>query len=185
LVYTYDVTEEALTRPTAFVDSDWAGDQKTRRSTSGVVVMVGSAIVTTSSRTQTTVALSSAEAELLAMTSGVVDLLFLRNLLREIGIVGVTVTMHSDSQAALDALHRGGVNKMKHIAIRSLFLSSLVKSGVVVVKKVKGEDNVADILTKHVPSTILMKLLGFLPLVLVWSTKTKAGVDEEFEEDDG
>ena len=59
----------------AYVDSDWAGCHKTRRSTSGGVLQMLGSTFHHFSRTQATVALSSAEAELYAITSGVAEAL--------------------------------------------------------------------------------------------------------------
>ena len=56
-----------------YVDSDWATDKISRRSTSGGMLMYAGALVLSYSRTQTTVATSSAEAELYATGSGVCE----------------------------------------------------------------------------------------------------------------
>jgi hypothetical protein len=74
------------------------------------------------------------------------------------------VVVHSDSQAALDGLVRGGVGRLKHIGIKSLFLQELVKNKTVSLRKIKGDVNVADILTKHVPEKVLTTLLALVPV---------------------
>ncbi len=51
-----------LEAPIAYVDSDWAGDHESRRSTASMILKIGASVVATVSRTQTGVALSSAEA---------------------------------------------------------------------------------------------------------------------------
>ena len=56
-----------LVPPTGFSDSDWAGDRKTGKSTSGGVVMIGHHLIKTWSRTQDAITLSSVEAELVAL----------------------------------------------------------------------------------------------------------------------
>ena len=50
-----------------YTDSDWAGCRKTRRSTSGGIIMIGDHLIKCWSRTQKTVTLSSGEAELLSL----------------------------------------------------------------------------------------------------------------------
>ena len=52
--------------PTGYSDSDWAGDRTTGKSTTGGIVMLGTHLVKSWSRTQDSVTLSSAEAELVA-----------------------------------------------------------------------------------------------------------------------
>ena len=67
-----------------FTDSDWAGDQETRKSTSGFVISIFNTPLSFSSKTQRCIAQSSAEAELCAMASGVADAFFIKQLLSEI-----------------------------------------------------------------------------------------------------
>ena len=64
-----------------YVDSDWAGCNKTRKSTSGSVAQVLNCDVIHTSRTQATVALSSGEAELYAIGQGTSEALFLKSLI--------------------------------------------------------------------------------------------------------
>ena len=79
------VVEQASTiEIQAFADSDWAGCTKTRRSTSGASLCLWGVTLATSSRTQATQALSSAEAELYAMGMAIQDALHLQSLLQEL-----------------------------------------------------------------------------------------------------
>ena len=64
------VYEEMPKQVTVLSDSDWAGDQATRRSTSGVMIFHGAHLLLFASRLQKTVALSSCEAELNAQVMG-------------------------------------------------------------------------------------------------------------------
>ena len=66
---------------TSYVDSDWAGCKATRKSTSGGVLHINRVCVHHYARTQTTVALSSGEAELYAIGTGVAESLGLKNFL--------------------------------------------------------------------------------------------------------
>ena len=78
-----------ITTPSKFVnvytDSDWAGQATTCKSTSGGVVQWGNATLTAWSRTQHTVSLSSAEAELYALTTGVAEGMVTKHLMQELG----------------------------------------------------------------------------------------------------
>ena len=67
-----------------YTDSGWAGDQETRKSTSGFVISIFNTSLSFSSKTQGSIAQSSAEAELYAMASGVADAIFIKQLLEEI-----------------------------------------------------------------------------------------------------
>ena len=67
-----------------FSDSDWAGDRDTRRSTTGFLFMLGSGVVSWSSKLQPTVALSSAEAEYMAACAAVQEAIHVRQLLEDL-----------------------------------------------------------------------------------------------------
>ena len=78
-----------------YVDSDWAGCSKTRKSTSGSTVAVLGCNMVSTARTQGTLALSSGEAELCAIGQGVSAALFLRSMLLEARLVKkVSVIAH-------------------------------------------------------------------------------------------
>ena len=70
---------------TSYADADLAGDISTRRSTTGVCVLLNGGLVAWISRLQPTVALSTTEAETIATTDCVKLLMHLRLLLRELG----------------------------------------------------------------------------------------------------
>ena len=82
-----------------YTDSDWAGQATTCKSTSGGVVQWGNATLTARSRTQQTASLSSAEAELYALTTGVAEGMVTKHLLQELGHE-VNLMNHVDSQSA-------------------------------------------------------------------------------------
>jgi hypothetical protein len=76
----------AATSPTltAYTDADWAGCPDTRRSTSGFCVFLGDSLVSWSSKRQTTVSRSSAEAEYRGVANAVAECTWLRHLLGEL-----------------------------------------------------------------------------------------------------
>ena len=144
-----------------FVDSDWAGCHDTRRSTSGVSLFVLGANILSHSRTQATVALSSGEAELYAIGSGVADGLFVRSLVEESKLFQKTnLFVFTDSNVGKSIVSRFGASrKTKHVELRFLYVQELVASGMIRVRKVLGTLNPADILTKHVPKETLFRHL--------------------------
>ena len=79
-------TKDSTTDTHVYVDSDWAGCNKTRKSTSGAVVQLLGTCVHHFSRTQATIATSSGEAELYAIGSGAAEGLGMLNLLVETGL---------------------------------------------------------------------------------------------------
>ena len=131
-------------------DSDWAGDKRSRKSTSGGVIMLGSHCIKTWGSTQGAVALSSAEAEFYAMVEGVLRQKGLAQVAEELGIgkVEKVVELGTDSSAAKSFVGRRGLGKMRHIEVRNLWLQEEVAQGKVKVLKVHGEQNPSDLITK-------------------------------------
>ncbi|CAE7221064.1 RE2 [Symbiodinium sp. CCMP2592] len=133
-----------------FSDANWAGDQVSRKSTSAGVIAVRANVLTTSSRTQRVIALSSGESELLASASVLSDAMLVRECVKFASGLNESpcIQHHVDSTAALGALRRQGVGKIRHLSTRILWQQLLVKQGVIATNKVSTDYNVADIGTK-------------------------------------
>ena len=142
-----------------YVDSDWAGDPDSRRSTSGVATYLLGVNLQSHSRTQQTIALSSGEAELYAIGAGAADSLFIRSLLLEACLIPrVHLFVHTDSTAGKSMASRYGTSrKTRHVQLRHLFVQELVTSGMITIRKVLGTLNNADILTKYVNKETLAR----------------------------
>ena len=137
---------------TGFADSDWAGDRQTLKSTSGGAIMWGKHCLKTWSSSQSTTALSSGEAELYAVTKAAVQTSGLISLASDFGIV-LKGVVRTDSNAAIGIVHRRGLGgRCKHIKIQYLWIQERVKSGELVISKVWGKLNPADLMTKGLPA---------------------------------
>ena len=144
-----------------FTDSDWAGCKTTCRSTSGGAMLWGKHCLKTWSSTQATVALSSAEAELYALTKGASQGLGMMALLSDFGLT-VSVTVHTDASAAIGIVRRAGLGKLRHLNVRYLWVQDHVKRERLWLEKVAGADNPADIATKHLSADVMRKHLESL-----------------------
>lgn len=82
---TYGGQEKLLVE--GYSDSDWAGDLESRKSTSGFIFMLNGGPVSWCSKRQPTVALSSTEAEYIALTLAAKEATWLRLLLTELGLL--------------------------------------------------------------------------------------------------
>ena len=142
-----------------YCDADWAGCRKTRKSTSCCTVFAGSRFpLQFESTSQCTVALSTGEAEFYALGSLACDLIFLKGVLKEIGIIAAA-RAHSDSSTARSLSTRaGGSRKMRHIEARHLFVQGLVEQKLMEVSTVKGTVNPADLGTKQLDHEKLKQL---------------------------
>jgi len=143
----------------AFVDADWAS-QPHRHSMSGYVVLLNGGPVAWSARKQPLIALSTAEAEYIALTSVIRELLYLRLLLGELyDPVPNPIPVFCDNQAAIALASNGKFqSRTKHIDLRYHFVRSHVKNGTFKLFYCPSEDNIADAFTKALPRPRLQKL---------------------------
>ena len=132
-----------------YVDSDWAGCSRTRRSTTGGVTMRGLHPIRFWSRTQASVALSSGEAELNSIVKGSMESLGLAVMCTEVGMNKHRILVFTDSFAANGAVHRQGAGRMKHVETSKLWVQEKCAMGVIIYKKIGREANPSDILTHH------------------------------------
>ena len=125
--------------------------------------MIGSHCIRTYSSTQSTVSLSSGEAEYYGLVKGAAAGLGHQAIMSDYG-VDLPVRLWTDSSAAIGISKRSGLGKIRHLATHTLWLQEKVRTKAVEVRKVKGEDNPADLFTKHLPSKEkvhnLVKLFG-------------------------
>ena len=140
--------QEPVRRLVVYSDSDWAGCVRTRRSTSGGAIMHGAHLLTHWSSTQSTVALSSAEAELNAVVKACSETLGLINLYADVGekMSGEVLT---DSSGAKGMVQRSGCGKVKHLEVRQLWVQEVVGRKALKVSKIARQNNPSDAFTHH------------------------------------
>ena len=134
-----------------FVDSDWAGCPDSRRSTSGYALMLNGAAVSWKSKRQPVVALSTAEAEFIAASSMVQEVIYARRLLEKLGFPQADPTpIFEDNTTCIKWAGGavGGTDRAKHIDLREHFVHEAQSNKVLQLEPVDSADNVADLLTK-------------------------------------
>ena len=113
--------------------------------------MVGQHMMRAWSSTQTTVALSSAEAELVALVRASTEALGFAQMCAEFRIP-MRCQIFVDSSAALGVVGRRGVGRVRHLKLGQLWVQEVAQRGELVYHKVGGDSNVADLMTKHLKS---------------------------------
>ena len=103
------------------------------------------------SSTQTGIALSSAEAELIAMTKATAETMGVVSMIQDLGC-NVKGIVYADSSAALAIADRKGSGKLRHINIRQLWIQEKQRKDEIELRKIKGSMNPADLLTKYLTS---------------------------------
>ncbi|CAL9224779.1 unnamed protein product, partial [Arabidopsis halleri] len=163
---------DCKTEVMAFVDSDYAGDLDNRRSTTGYVFTLAGAPISWRSVLQSVVAMSTTEAEYMAMGEAAKEALWVRGLVMELGVEQGGVQLHCDSQSTL-YLARNQVYhaRTKHIDVRFHKIRELSASGVILLEKVHTSENAADMLTKLVTTEKFKHCLDLLQ-VTVQDSKT-------------
>jgi hypothetical protein len=147
----------------AYSDSDWAGCKTSRRSTSGGLVTLGGSILRSWSNRQSTIALSSGEAEFHSASKAAAELMAVSSMMSDLGWP-VARRLFVDASAAQAMSNRQGIGKLRHLEVKFLWLQDLSKAGVLAVRKIGGQRNPADVLTKPMS---FADMLGKLALVHV------------------
>uniref|UniRef100_A0ACD5WTY3 Uncharacterized protein n=1 Tax=Avena sativa TaxID=4498 RepID=A0ACD5WTY3_AVESA len=134
-----------------FSDADLAGDVDDRKSTTGVLYMLGGCPITWQSSKQKVVALSSCEAEYIAATTAACQGVWLSRLLSELveEKEGKPATIFVDNKSAIQ-LSKNPVfhDRSKHIEVRFHFIRESIEQGKVEIDYISTDDQLADILTK-------------------------------------
>lgn len=176
----------------AWTDADWGGDLTDRKSTTGYVVKVNGNILSWQSRKQTTVALSTAEAEYMALSACLQEIIWLHALLTELGLRdpkqirpdGTEVSvqqprtvMYTDNRAAKFLCEAEGMvhSRTKHIDMRHHFIRDAVHSGEVRIEWCSTLDQQADALTKPLEKQTFKKQRAELMGLDESSTNARAG----------
>ena len=128
-------------------DSDWAGCLRTRRSTSGGVASIARGAVKSWSGTQSTIALSSGEAEYYSTVRAAAEALGIQALMRDMGIE-IRIRLWVDAEAAKGIASRCGLGKVRHLETKLLWLQEAISKKKLELKKIWGAANPGDLATK-------------------------------------
>ncbi|CAN1262899.1 Retrovirus-related Pol polyprotein from transposon TNT 1-94 [Linum perenne] len=160
LLYTEHTSRNDLV---GYVDSDFASNKDTRKSTTCFVFTWAGNCITWKSQQQSIVALSSTEAEYIAAAEACKEAIWLKGLLSELECKHYIPVLHMDSQSALhlckDPVYH---ERTKHIDVRFHFIRDEVEKQHLKVVKVAGTENPADFGTKIVPTDKFLFCRDFL-----------------------
>ena len=149
----------------SYCDSDFAGDASSRKSTAGFAFMLNGAAVSWASKLQPTVAVSTTEAEYMAAAFATKEALWLSKLLAMFGLCVSPISIWCDSQSAIHLIKNAVISqRSKHIDVQHHFLRERVARGEVLFVYCNTSENVADCLTKALPSVKFMVFLKGLGL---------------------
>ena len=137
-----------------YSDADWGSDLDECKSTFGYAFLLNNGVITWSSKKQPCIALSTMEAEYVACSTDVQEVVCLRRFFQNLEVVkdaSDPVTVHCDSMAALayakDSKYHG---RSKHIYIRYHYIRDMVVHNEMVLKHISTSPMIVDPLTKPI-----------------------------------
>lgn len=150
-----------------FCDADYAGDLNERRSTTGYVFMFGSCPVSWSSKRQSTVSLSTTEAEYRAGSSAAQECIWLVRLLKDLNQkMDYPIQLLCDNQSAIKLAENPVFHaRTKHIEVDHHFIREKVLKGDIDLQWIDTRDQVADVFTKSLSGARLAEFCRKLKLM--------------------
>lgn len=157
LIYARDTSEYSITLGgndltlSGHSDSDWAEQREDRRSTTGFIFCLGKSPVSWKSRRQPTIALSSTEAEYMALTDSAREAIWWRNIMNEFECIDLslpTLVNYDNKGAGELALNPCHHARSKHIDVKHHFIRECISNNLISLKQVPTLSMLADILTK-------------------------------------
>ncbi|GJV93709.1 zinc finger, CCHC-type containing protein [Tanacetum coccineum] len=144
-----------------YTDASWINNTEDNSSTSGWVFLLGGGAISWASKKQTCITGSTMKSEFVALAAAGKEAEWLKNFLLEIPMwvkPMAPISIHRDSAATLEKAYSQMYNgKSKHLGVRHSMIRELITNGVVSIKFVRSQQNLADHLTKGLARDLVIK----------------------------
>lgn len=161
------IYEKSGQQISGYADADWAGDSTDRKSFTGYAFMWGGSVFSWTSRKQKSVALSSTEAEYMALSDAAKEAIYLSKLISEMRLYFKLdcVTMHGDNVGALNLVKNPVYHaRSKHIDVKYHHVRNCYEENLINLKYCPTNEMIADILTKNLSKINHTKCTALLGL---------------------
>ena len=151
-----------------YADADWAGDVNTRKSTSGYVFLFANGPISWATKKQSSVSLSTAEAEYISGSLATQELLGLKRLIVELKGGNQIPTLMQDNQGAI-AMTKNPVkhSRTKHIDIRYHFIRENLLKNEFNIEYCPTTHMIADVMTKPLGTQLFERFRGMMNMTNV------------------
>ena len=158
---------------TGFCDASFQSDKDDTKSQTGYVFMINGGAVDWKSKKQSTIAMSSIEAEYIAASEAAMEAVWIRKFVSGLGVmpsISLPIKMYCDNTAAITFANEPGVMKgARHFPRRYHYVREQVDIGEINLLKVHTDDNLADQFTKALAKEKLTKFANGIRLRLASS----------------
>ena len=163
--YSLTYSKSSSVEITGYTDSDYGSSIEDRKSISGYVFKYGDCSISWNSSKQKTVALSSTEAEYVALTNAIKEGVWLKQLLTELDKKPDIMTVFCDNKSTICLSNNPEFHsRTKHIDIRFHYVRETIELQSIIIKHIRTENNLADIFTKGLARSKHHKLIEFIGL---------------------
>ena len=153
--------QDKITELTVWSDSDHAGCIRSRKSTSGTVIALGSSCIDARCKGQALIALSSAEAEFYGLISSASHGLGEQSMLKDWGIC-CPLVINMDATSGIAIGSRRGLGRVKHIDTSFFWIQDCVQEGKISLRKRSTQEMWADLMTKASEGPRIKQLLDLM-----------------------
>ena len=163
--YTPTTREQQLpTDLRATVDSDYANDIQHRKSVTGINIKIAGGSIYYKTKFQSTVALSSTEAEFIAACEAAKVILYVRSILDDMGVhQNSATTLYEDNQGALLMANAGQPTKRtRHMETKHFAIQHWVDTDLLTLHRISTSDNESDAMTKNLPRTLFYRHVDYI-----------------------
>ena len=150
-----------------YIDVDWEGSMDDKKSTSGGAFFLGGRLVSWLSKKQNCISQSTAEAEYVAAANNCNQIVWMKQMLKDIGIkFEAHIILHCDNTSTV-SLSKNPVlhSKTKHIEIKYHVVREKVEKKEIRLEYISTKEQIVDIFTKPLPKDTFEYLRGMLGVI--------------------